>query len=72
MKNDEFSNYTDEELKRLREHDLSLINTLRKERKSMMEDIKIITLRKKNVREELIKRGMFKKQFYVKEKCEKK
>ena len=61
MKNDEFSNYTDEELKRLREHDLSLINTLRKERKSMMEDIKIITLRKKNVREELIKRGMFKK-----------
>ena len=61
MKNDEFSNYTDEELKRLREHDLSLIKTLRKERKSMMEDIKIITLRKKSVREELIKRGMFKK-----------
>ncbi|ACZ10741.1 Uncharacterised protein [Sebaldella termitidis] len=61
VKNEGFSNYTDEELKRLREHDLSLIKTLRKERKSMMEDIKIITLRKKSVREELIKRGMFKK-----------
>ena len=61
MESGEFENYTDEELKRLREHDLSLINTLRKERKSMMEDIKIITLRKKSVREELIKRGIFKK-----------
>ena len=61
MESGEFENYTDEELKRLREHDLSLINTLRKERKSMMEDIKIITFRKKSVREELIKRGIFKK-----------
>ena len=58
MKNDEFSNYTDEELERLYKHDLSLIKTLRNERKSMMEDIHSVTLRKKLTRLELERRGL--------------